>query len=106
MGRRNASEDALNSRRFRGLLRTNTYITAGGTGGAPGPRIEAENMCPLALLKKLVEIECAIGVETDAALQEMVIEAQNQVLRMDEDSEADLRNSPEPSILSELPMAG
>ena len=62
-------------------------------------------MGPLALLNKLVEIECAIGVKNDAALHEMVIEAQNQVLRMEREMMAGLRKAPERSLLSELPLA-
>jgi len=63
-------------------------------------------MYPLALLSKLVEIECAIGVESDTALQEMVIEAQNQVLRIDRDPGFNSGKLPERSALSELSIAG
>jgi hypothetical protein len=62
-------------------------------------------MGPLALLSKLVEIECAIGVKSDAALHEMLIEAQNQILRMERDGAAHLRKAPESAPLSQLPMA-
>lgn len=52
-------------------------------------------MSPLALLSKLVEIECAIGVESNAALHEMVIEAQNQVFRLErEAAQTNLRKAP------------
>jgi len=61
-------------------------------------------MGPLALLHKLVEIECAIGVKNDAVLHEMVIEAQNQVLRMEREM-ASQRKTPERALLSELPLA-
>jgi hypothetical protein len=64
-------------------------------------------MSPLALLSKLVEIECAIGVESNAALHEMVIEAQNQILRMEREKEsaAQARRPAERALLSELPLA-
>jgi hypothetical protein len=62
-------------------------------------------MGPLALLSKLVEIECAIGVKNDAALQEMVIEAQNQVLRMEREAAANQRKAPERAMLSQFPLA-
>lgn len=62
-------------------------------------------MSPLAMLEKLVEIECAIGVESNAALHEMVIEAQNQILRMEREGAVNLRHAPERALFSELPMA-
>jgi hypothetical protein len=63
-------------------------------------------MGPLALLSKLVEIECAIGVESNAALLEMVIEAQNQVFRMEREmAQSNLRKSPERALRSELQLA-
>jgi hypothetical protein len=63
-------------------------------------------MSPLALLSKLVEIECAIGVESNTALHEMVIEAQNQVLRMERERDSVVpRKSPAHVILAELPIA-
>ncbi len=62
-------------------------------------------MGPQALLSKLVEIECAIGVKNDAALYEMVIEAQNQILRMEREGAANLRKAPEHAPISELPLA-
>jgi hypothetical protein len=62
-------------------------------------------MSPLALLSKLVEIECAIGVESNAALHEMVIEAQNEILRMDKENTAPARRAPERAPLSEFPVA-
>jgi hypothetical protein len=62
-------------------------------------------MSPLALLNKLVEIECAIGVETNAALHEMVIEAQNQILRLEKDHAFSVRKAPVRELLSELPLA-
>ncbi len=61
-------------------------------------------MGPLALLSKLVEIECAIGVKNDAALHEMVIEAQNQVLRMEREA-ASARKAPECALRSEFKLA-
>jgi hypothetical protein len=63
-------------------------------------------MSPLALLSKLVEIECAIGVESDIALHEMVIEAQNQIFRMEREAvEAKLRKAPERAARTELQLA-
>lgn len=63
-------------------------------------------MSPLALLSKLVEIECAIGVESDVALHEMVIEAQNQIFRMEREAvEAKLRKTPERAARTELQLA-
>jgi hypothetical protein len=62
-------------------------------------------MSPLALLNKLVEIECAIGVENNAALHEMVIEAQNQILRLERDHAFNMRKAPVRELLSELPLA-
>ena len=60
-------------------------------------------MSPLALLSKLVEIECAIGVESNAALHEMVVEAQNQVFRMEREATANpLRKGPERASRTEL----
>lgn len=61
-------------------------------------------MGPLALLNKLVEIECAIGVKNNAALHELVLEAQNQVLRMERETPAQ-RKAPERALLSQLPLA-
>jgi len=63
-------------------------------------------MSPLALLGKLVEIECAIGVESDEALHEMVIEAQNHVLRMEYDGETKLSESTEDPVVSEFSLVG
>jgi hypothetical protein len=63
-------------------------------------------MSPLALLSKLVEIECAIGVESNAALHEMVIEAQNQVFRMEREmATAQMRKAPESAVRSGLQLA-
>jgi hypothetical protein len=62
-------------------------------------------MGPLALLNKLVEIECAIGVKNDAALQEMVIEAQNHVLRMERETVANGRKAPECALRPEFKLA-
>jgi hypothetical protein len=62
-------------------------------------------MNPVALLNKLVEIECAIGVETNATLQELIIEAQNHVFRMERDMTANLRKSPERPSFLEMPIA-
>jgi hypothetical protein len=60
-------------------------------------------MSPLALLSKLVEIECAIGVESNAALHEMVIEAQNQIFRMEREMAASgPRKAPERITRAEL----
>lgn len=61
-------------------------------------------MNAVALLDKLVAIECAIGVETNAALQELIIEAQNHVLRMERET-ASLRKSAERTSWREMPIA-
>jgi hypothetical protein len=62
-------------------------------------------MNQVALLDKLVEIECAIGVETDAALHELIIEAQNHVFRMQRETAANLRKSPGQQGFMEMPIA-
>jgi hypothetical protein len=62
-------------------------------------------MNPVALLDKLVEIECAIGVETNAALHELVIEAQNHVLRMERETASSQRKSAERQGFLQMPIA-
>jgi hypothetical protein len=63
-------------------------------------------MSPLVLLSKLVEIECAIGVESNAALHEMVIEAQNEIFRMErEAAQAGLRKGPKSAVRNALRLA-
>jgi hypothetical protein len=62
-------------------------------------------MNPVALLDKLVEIECAIGVETNAALHELVIEAQNHVLRTEREMATSLRKNAERQSFIEMQIA-
>jgi hypothetical protein len=62
-------------------------------------------MNPVALLDKLVEIECAIGVESNAALHELIIEAQNHVLRTQRELATGPRKNAERQSFLEMQIA-